>query len=249
MRITPPRLAILLTTVVFLLLNSSCVYLRLYEMKKQFAAFSKNFELRDEGGITLVFKNPVLLSHDLIWLTKNPPTSKEKTPKGEVWTFLYKKHYRQEATYKAENKYFDIPIVMLLNDKKVLEIKLPERFLNLISKELVAGMFESMGSAKIHKLSRSANSRFAGHGTKPVATMPQVVSVLGKPYHVVKTSDTVELTYNYSIMAEQENRFAKKPDFIMVYKFENLSKRLLKSDVNIRGLNISIDFSQNSKKK
>jgi len=218
-------------------------------MKKQFADFSKNFELRDERGITLVFKNPVLLSHDLIWLTKNPPTSKEKSPKGEVWTYLYKKHYPLEAAYKAENEYFDIPVVMLLNDKKVLEIKLPQRFLNLVSKELVAGMFESMGSAEIHKLSRSADSHFAGYGTKPVATMPQVVSVLGKPYYTVKTTDTVELTYHYSIMAGQENRFAKKPDFIMVYKFENRSKRLLKSAINIRGLNLSIDFSQNSKKK
>ena len=78
MRVLDNRISVFL--LVIILLSTGCVYLRLLQVKNQLNDFEGNFDLKDQNGLKLVFKNPVLLSRDIVWLTKNNPISREHSP-------------------------------------------------------------------------------------------------------------------------------------------------------------------------
>src|SRR3990172_11189865 len=140
-----------------IILTTGCVLLRLLEVKRQLNDFNNYFQINDQNGFSLVFLKPTLRTEDILWLAKRPPTSEEEKDQGKVWTYLLEKDYRDQ---KDEEGNFDIPIVMPFEKDKLTEIRFPERFLKVLSKPLLARMFESMGSAEINEWNRSASSKF-----------------------------------------------------------------------------------------
>jgi len=138
---------------------SGCVYLRLYQVKRQLRDFEENFRLDDENGLTMEFIHPVLLDKDIVWLMKNEPSSRVTKGDGESWVYILEKQYIS----KNEEENYDIPISMSFRNGKLLEITFPDRFLKYLSKPLLIKMFSSMGDANINKLSKRADSIFKGH--------------------------------------------------------------------------------------
>ena len=219
---------------------SGCVLLRLLEVKRQLNDFNNYFQINDQNGFSLVFLNPTLHTDDILWLAKRPPTSKEVKDQVEVWTYLFEKDYRGQ---KDEEGNFDIPIVMLFEKDKLNEIRFPERFLKVLSKPLLARMFESMGSAEINEWNRSASSKFEGKDSMEIPKKEQVTLVLGKPFYNRDSKSDSIFTYKYNLKNDATNSKGKQFNLWIKFAFNQLDERLLKVDGNFSRLKVSMDFN------
>lgn len=228
--------------IIFLLLVVSltgCVYLRLLKVKRQLNDFEKNFELRDQNGLKFVFKNPVLISDDIIWLMKNDPLSRGHTEGGETWVYVFEKQYSNENVDKLN---YDIPILFYVRDDKLVEITFPERFLKNLSKPLLIKMLGSMGKSKISKSTRSAGTEFKGDNPDEIPKKRYIISVLGKPYKDETTDHSQRFTYLYDLKkrdeAEEDDRF----DLKMTFSFGEDKDSLEKAEYNFNGLTMSLSL-------
>ena len=219
---------------------SGCVLLRLLEVKRQLNDFNNYFQINDQNGFSLVFLNPTLHTDDILWLAKRPPTSKEVKDQVEVWTYLFEKDYRGQ---KDEEGNFDIPIVMLFEKDKLNEIRFPERFLKVLSKPLLARMFESMGSAEINEWNRSASSKFEGKDSMEIPKKEQVTLVLGKPFYNKDSKSDSIFTYKYNLKNDATNSKGKQFILLIKFAFNQLDEKLLKVDGNFSRLKVSMDFN------
>jgi len=236
----PRRLSLLLTSATIILLITGCVYARLYKFQRQLNNFESNFELNDNRGLTLVFKNPVLESSDIVWLMKNEPTSKKELEEGELWTYVFEKQY---LVSDDEGDEYDIPILMVMNGEMLTEITFPKRFLKDLSIPLLKKMFSSMGEADINKLSKSANSKFAGESKDEIPRMKNIIDTLGEPYYIEESDDTSTFTYLYYLETGSADEDGDKFEFKTEFKFDKEDETLQKATGVIRGMSMSLDFT------
>lgn len=222
------------------LLATGCVYLRLLQVKRQLSAFNSYFQIVEEDKLTLIFLNPVLLTKDVTWLMNSPPMSRKETGEGKLWEYVMEKQYRN-SNYEEKN--FDIPISMVFVDDRLRQISFPERFLKYLSKPLLARMLASLGEAEIDKARRRAGSRFQARDTVEIPREEQVLDVLGKPYSTEESDDTRSLIYAYKLKKNNPEPGSKGFSLIMTFKFNKDNDRLRKTEINLRGLKMSLDFS------
>ena len=222
------------------LLSTGCVYLRLLQVKRQLSASNSYFQIEEQDKLTLVFLNPVLLAKDVTWLMNSPPMSRKETGEGKLWEYVLEKQYR-DSNYGESN--FDIPISMVFVDGKLSQISFPQRFLKYLSKPLLARMLASMGEAEIDKARRKAGSRFQARDTVEIPREQQVLDVLGKPYFTEESDDTKRLIYAYNLKEANLEPGSNGFSLIMTFKFKKEDDRLRKTEINLRGLKMSLDFS------
>lgn len=234
------RLTVLLVLGTLILFVASCVYTRLYSFKGQLNDFEENFEINDEGGLTLVFLNPVLESGDIVWLMKNGPSSKEELEEGELWTYVFEKQY---LSSNDEGGSYDIPVSMVMKEEMLKEVTLPERFLKNLSVPLLKRMFSSMGDAEISKLRKSANSIFNGSNSEEIPKMQHIVDTLGKPYSVEESDETSKFTYLYYLKNGGPDSGSGAFEFKTEFIFRKDDESLQRAKGVIRGLSMSLDFS------
>ena len=230
-----PQLALIL----ILLLTSGCVLVRMIKVKNQLNDFDKNFELHDQRGLTLVFKNPVLGSNDIVWLMKGEPSDSKKIEKGELWTYVFEKEY---VASKDEEGNYDIPMIMVMEYGKLAEISFPERFLKNLSIPLLKKMFASMGNADVSKLRRSATSKFQSEDASDIPTAENVVETLGKPYSIENSGEESKYSYLYYLKKPEGDTGKKNFKFDMEFTIKNEDKSLLQAKGTIRGIKIALDF-------
>jgi hypothetical protein len=222
------------------LLTTGCVYLRLLQVKRQLSAFNSYFQIEEQDKLTLVFLKPVLLAKDVTWLMNSPPMSRKETEEGHLWEYVMEKQYR-DSDYEESD--FNIPISMVFVDDKLRQISFPERFLRYLSKPLLARMLTSMGEAEIDKARRRAGSRFQARGTVEIPREEQVLDVLGKPYSTEESDDTKRLIYAYDLKKDNPEPVSNGFSLIMTFKFKKEDDKLRKTEINLRGLKMSLDFS------
>ncbi|MDA2918609.1 hypothetical protein MYX76_03785 [Desulfobacterota bacterium AH_259_B03_O07] len=228
--------------ILFVFLVSStlgCVYLRLFQVKRQLNDFENNFRLNDESGLTLVFKNPVLLDKDVIWLMISEPLAREKKDDGELWEYILEKQY---VDSKDEEENYDIPIRMFFQNDKLVEITFPKRFLENLSKPLLIKMLSSIGEANISKFDKRADSIFKGNLPSEIPKKKYVVNVLGKPYINENTQYKSRFRYLYHLKQPQNK--ARTDGFKMesIFTFRNNDEGLENAEFCVRGLKMSLDF-------
>ncbi|HWP93702.1 MAG TPA: hypothetical protein VNN20_16040 [Thermodesulfobacteriota bacterium] len=166
--------------------------------------------------------------------------SRKETGEGKLWEYVMEKQYRN-SNYEEKN--FDIPISMVFVDDRLRQISFPERFLKYLSKPLLARMLASLGEAEIDKARRRAGSRFQARDTVEIPREEQVLDVLGKPYSTEESDDTRSLIYAYKLKKNNPEPGSKGFSLIMTFKFNKDNDRLRKTEINLRGLKMSLDFS------
>jgi len=209
------------------------------EVRDQLNDFEANFDLNDERGLTLVFKNPVLSSDDVIWLLKGSPVSVIPEGQGQLWTYVFEK---QHTTSEYEGDAYDIPILMVMEDDKLTEITFPERFLKSLSIPLLKKMLASMGNADISKLSRSASSKYTGADASDIPTSDNVQETLGVPYQVEEQGDNSRLSYLYYLEDAEGNASSDNLNFELWFIAGSEDKTIKSVGGKIRGIKISMDF-------
>ncbi len=218
---------------------SGCIFFRMLSFKDQLNDFETNFDLNDERGLTLVFKNPVLLSDDVIWLMKGSPGSVEFEDEGELWTYVFQK---QHTTSQEEGSTYDIPILIIMEDDKVVEITFPERFLKNLSIPLLKEMLSSMGNADVSKLGRSASSKYSGKDTSEIPTTDNVQETLGVPYETQVIEENTKLTYLYYLEDARGDASEDNLNLELWFVASSDDKVLKRVGGKIRGIKLSLDF-------
>ena len=215
------------------------------EVRDQLTDFETNFDINDNRGLTLVFKNPVLLSDDVIWLMKGSPVSVRLEDGGQLWTYVFQK---QHTNSLDEGDEYDIPILLVMEDDKLTEITFPERFLKSLSIPLLKKMLASMGNADISKLSRSASSKYSGEDASEIPSSDNVKETLGEPYEVENLGGNTKLYYLYYLENAQGNATSDDLNFELWFIAGNEDKSLKSVGGKIRGIKLSMDFetSKNS---
>ena len=239
MFIKSQRLLVFLALFLFTFSLSSCVFVRMIKVKNQLNDFETNYDLNDERGLTLVFKNPVLLTDDVIWLMKGGPVSVEKIDESELWTYVFEK---QHTTSQDEGDTYDIPILMVMEDGKLTEVTFPKRFLKNLSIPLLKKMLTSMGNADVSKLRRSASSKFSGDDPAEIPTSDNVMETLGVPYKVEESEENSELSYLYYLEDSEGNADKDNLNFELWFIAGAEDKRLKRVGGKIRGVKMSLDF-------
>jgi len=209
------------------------------ELRDQLTDFETNFDLNDERGLTLVFKNPVLSSDDVIWLLKGSPVSVKPEGEGQLWTYVFQK---QHTVFQDEGDAFDIPILMVIQNDKLMEITFPERFLKSLSIPLLKKMLASMGNADISKLSRSASSKYTGTDSTEIPTSDNVIETLGVPYEVENLGENSKLYYLYYLEDALGNATSDNLTLELWFVAGTENKNLKSVGGKIRGIKLSMDF-------
>ncbi len=229
--------SIYLILLIITTLLSGCVYYRLLKLKRQFEHFEDNFELEDKKGLTLIFKNPILYKKDIKWLLNNEPT-KVLDENGNSWLYILTK---KNVDGIKEEKNYDIDIMTDFEKDKLKEFTLPKRFLENLSKEMLAKMFKSMGKSDVNKSEKKADTTMQGK-KEGLPTIYDVLYTLGEPNEKQEEKETTKLKYIYTVK-KPENGSELKP-FSLIFDFDinNQDKVIRKSVVNINGLKMVIDF-------
>ena len=230
----------------FLIISSlsSCVFVRMIKVKNQLNDFDTNYDLNDERGLTLVFKNPVLLTDDVIWLMKGSPVSVERIDEGELWTYVFQKQY---TASQDEGDAYDIPILMVIEDGKLTEVTFPERFLKNLSIPLLKKMLTSMGNADVSKLGRSASSKFSGDDPAEIPTSDNIIETLGVPYVIEESGGNSKLSYLYYLENSEGNADKDNLNFELWFIAGDQDKALKRVGGKIRGVKMSLDFDTKQK--
>lgn len=230
-----------------------CLYLRLQEVKKQLKDFDRNFEVVDQGDVTLRCRKPVLFSRDMKHLMALGPTAEQQTAEGKLWQYVYRKQY---AKPKVEKGNYDIHIGMLFEKDKLRELRFSERFLMILPKNRLIAAFRAVGRAKIDKKSRRLSSELKEEKTsqeQPLSiTRRDVLKRLGEP--LVSATDaaagTSTLSYLYDLEKPASDRIDKKGKKRKTKKVTNWVKFtfvganhwLAKADMQFGSLKISLKF-------
>jgi hypothetical protein len=229
--------SIYLILLIIATLLSGCVYYRLLKLKRQFEHFEDNFELEDKKGLTLVFKNPILFKKDIMWLLNNEPT-KVLDENGNSWLYILTK---KNVDGIKEEKNYDIDIMTDFEKDKLKEFTLPKRFLENLSKEMLAKMFKSMGKSKVNKSEKKAGTTMQGK-KEGLPTIYDVLYTLGEPYEKQEEKETTKLKYIYTAKKPENGSELKPFNLIFDFDINNQDKVIRKSVVNVNGLKMAIDF-------
>ena len=227
------------TLFVVLTLISSCVYYRFMKMKRQLNDFDKNFALSDTEGLSLIFKKPVLLKSDIVWLMLTGPVESMSASKDDSWLYILEKKTR--SRYRDESE-FDIHVRMRFNEKgKLIKMSLPERFLKYFSKSLFEKLLGSIGEADISKLNKEATSEFKGDKDTEIPTTREVIHVLGRPYSIKNSETERSYIYKYQSKSPDPEQEGVKIRFFLTFDKEtDLMNNFLGG---FKGIKINIDFS------
>jgi len=185
---------------------SGCVYLRLLELKKQFAHFEQNFVVQPTEDFTLHCLHPVLTSSDLRWLGAEPKTI---TPwnNGEEWKIRW---IKIPAPNTNEAFVYDMEFIARLVDGRLVEASIPKRYFAYFSKELFVNLLRSTGSAKVDRGDHQTEAQTETPAETALPNIKTIKGMLGGPtQQSTKAGQTVYL-YRYRLdLAEPESKPAE----------------------------------------
>lgn len=226
----------LLISALFML--GGCVYLRLLELKRQIAAFDRNFAVQTDDGVKIACRNPVLLADDVRWIGLAP----EKTRRigtAEEWQVRWVKQLPPSV---HEAGAFDIVVELVFANSKLARVSIPERYFAVMPKTLLLDLLRSLGGAKVDRTGRSVEAQLAS--ARP--DLPGIQKLLGRP-----TSESVQGTqtvYRYRYVPVSAERLARSAAFDMTVHFDTGSGRLLRWEGQTPVGRIGFNFDEATKK-
>lgn len=225
------QIATALLALLFLL--SSCKIIKFMRVKNQMADL-KNFTVTDKGGLSLIFRRPLMNKGDVTWIMSTEPTVK----KPDQWTYEIKKRYRGKSRDRGN---FDIPIKLSFENNKLKVATLPERFTQHLPKAMFAKFIQAFGKGKIRKTDKTLHAVYKGSSRAELLSVGEVITLLGLPYYSKVSKEQESFVYLYRILSPD----AKKNVGVRFnYHFNRKTKLLESITANIKGFNILIEFTE-----
>lgn len=176
------------------LLLEGCVYLRLLELKHQFADFDRFFAVDDSDGLTLTLKKPVLQTEDLAFFDLAP---ENETRLGVAlrWHLRWIKDYAMPHERPED---YEVTADFIFAEDKLRRVQLPERIFAFMPKSLILSALRSLGHASVNKAKQSASAALPSSAGLPL-THADLLRFLGAPLDTQRREDgRILVHYRYT---------------------------------------------------
>jgi hypothetical protein len=198
----PARLSLAVLMAGLALTLTGCIWLRLLALKNQFAEFDRYVKVDDRHDLELQFVKPVLYARDVRALFELEPTSKCTNLDQQTWYWTFEKI---PAPTQAEPGDFSLTFSTTFVDNKLTRFAIPERFLVVLPKPFVLGMFRSLGQARVDQAKRTLGVKWAPDGEARVLTQPEVSRLLGQPFSLTEAKTNETWLYRYQLKSPSLN--------------------------------------------
>ena len=220
------------------LLLGGCVYLRLLELKRQLSRFDENFLIPATEDLSIQCLHPVLQTDDLRWLGAAPKTNIVRDG-GEDWAIRWVKE--PDPGTKEEHPY-EMEIDARFVAGRLVEVRIPKRYLAYISKDLFVNMLRSTGAAKIDRDNRKADAQTETPASAALPNLSTIKAMMGEPTRKVITPDRITHFYRYRLDAVG---VTSKP-IEASFTFDAVSGELQKFTAKLPRGTINYDFQPTS---
>ena len=220
---------------------TGCVYTRLLALKNQLGEFEKFVEIEDQGDLVLRFKQPVLLSEDLIWLTQLQPTEKKETAIQKDWLWRMRKEPIANLTEPLD---YQLTFVTRFTSNRLTQLTIPQEFLNTVPGSEVVAMLRAFGHAQINEAKRVATadaSKPELRQTLPRLDVTAAEELFGRPHEIKRAKGKLVHLYRYSLETPTRADPAQKTAQAW-FVFDPKTNQLLKLQVAFAGLGFQINF-------
>ena len=202
------------------LLLSGCVYLRLYELKKQLDRFEEFFALQASDGLAIICHSPVLRTGDVRWIGLKPE-SVRTLGSAEEWTVRLIKQLPPGVTERLQ---YDIGLELGFAHEKLTRMKIPEHYFSVMPKHFLVGVIRSLGGGKISKTQKKIDATVAAAEVAAARPdLPSIDKLLGRPTAEHEEGANTIVRYRY-VPSTKEPRPGV---FEMQLTFETKSGELL----------------------
>jgi len=224
---------------------TGCVWLRLLEFRNQLGEFDDYFVTKVNGeGFTLGFREPVLFSDDLIYLSRLEPSKKSKLHDTVDWLYDFKKI---DAEGKLVSPEVDIIFRLGFNGENMMSSwTFSPIFLAMAPPQFLEMSLRGLGSSKIFRSKRQVKATFDSL-PKLKAELPlkqDIIRNLGDPVEIVEESrDQQQYIYHFMLETDYVEKGYEDRRFMeMKLDFANDSGKLLKMWSKFVGMKVSIDY-------
>lgn len=177
------------------LLLSGCVYLRLLELKKQFSRFDENFTVLATEDLTIHCLNPVLKADDLRWIGAEPKLITQRE-EGEEWLIRWVK---EPAPGVTEEHIYAMELTACFADERVVEARIPKRYLEYVSKDLFLNMLRSTGKAKVNRDEQNAEAQTEAPTAAAMPKLSSIQGMMGEPTRKENAPGQIIHFYRYRL--------------------------------------------------
>ena len=220
---------------------TGCVYTRLLSLKSQLEDFEKYVEVQNQGDLVLIFKKPVLLSKDLIWLTQLQPSEKKETATEKDWVWRLRK---DPITNLTETMDYQLTFVTGFTSNRMTRITVPQEFLNAMPATGVVAMLKAFGHAQINEAKRVATADVSNQEVRkslPKLNITSAEELFGKPHETKVYGGKTTYLYRYSLETQTlASPASKKAQALLV--FDQKTSQLLKLQATFAGLGFRINL-------
>ncbi|MBI5385355.1 MAG: hypothetical protein HZA90_11795 [Verrucomicrobia bacterium] len=221
---------------------TGCIWFRLLALKNQLAEFDRYVKVDESRGLALQFVKPVVRDSDVREFLEVDPTCKSTNGTQQTWSWTFEKV--PNAT-NAEPNQFNLTFETSFENGKLNRFAIPDRFLAIVPKWFVLGVFRSLGNAKIDKSKRSAQASLTldpKEAIRPL-TKTEVTQLLGQPFEITESKQGFVWRYRHrlrspSIPAGQHLEAVTK---ITVAKD---SEKLKAMQLNYTGHRLTLSFDE-----
>ncbi len=188
------------------LLFGGCVYLRLLELKRQFADFDRYFSVADTNGLALTSRNPVLLTEDMDFFGFAPETE-TRLGAAVLWHLRWTKDYAAAGEKPGE---YEVTADFTFVDGKLKRVHVPQSVFAFVPKSLVISALRSLGHASVDQAKASARAALDSAGV-PRLTHAEILRFFGVPLDTRREAGRLLMHYRYTTVSTL--RPAGKIDF------------------------------------
>ena len=243
MKIQKHRLGYCLLMITIFFGLSGCVYLRLLRLKKQFQQFERYVLIDNTYGLSMTFKEPILLEQDIVWLLKGKPAIKARSGRDSLFKYDFKKTYPDELL--LETDLAQIALFFFFQDGKLYRVRFPKAFSRYIEPELLTGSLRSVGSGTVDKQQKSISATFPTNQhttTRIIPSRSEVEHILGTPYRLIETPSATRLLYQYDIQIRSQQHQTTFPIVRLWLSFSSVDDKIISAKASFNGMVTSMNF-------
>jgi hypothetical protein len=217
---------------------SGCVYLRLFTVRNQLQDFDRFIAVGGEPDLALTFKQPVLLSEDLVVLFKQPPTEQRQMGESKALLWVLEK----DPMPKAEaGEVIRFTFSTIFTSNKLTQLVIPREVFRVVPRQAAVSMFKAMGHARVNTGHRSADTEMApvSGGSRFECSKEDVTRLLGLPQEAQSTGTTTTWNYRFGLVPPPEHpnsRMRVRAKFV----FRNADDRLTQAQLEFGGHQVNV---------
>jgi hypothetical protein len=235
-------LRMVLLTALMLSVLSSCVYLRLLELKGQFAEFDRYFRVEAGEHFVVRFLQPVLYRDDFTTLSKLDPTRVEATATGKRTVQVYRKLDGKGQPQSGSDIVF---VLDFDRDDRLTSWDFNPLFMAIAPAPFLEASLRSLGKGKVdedkHQLQVNPADLPKVNARAP--RREDILKLLGPPHEQAVNAERGVLVYRFQMQTSRvDEGYEDRRASNIKLEYDPKTDELMKLKGKFCGLKISINF-------